>query len=317
MNSFGNETNWNKSVTQIANSLVNGTTSQGSNGFGIIYFSICIIMIPGFVTNVLAFGFIIKDVQKAVFPAIILLLALVCADLAAVTFITVHHSISQFVTCVTYPLCAVLSVLNTFFRLYSGVLNVMMCTDRVFAICAPYFYKRNIHVSTWKLGLIVSGLCTLMFAMFPVIGLGDVVKISYINDRTTLKCTTLYYRPEMHKKVSGILYGIFGLLIIIYIVVGNCMVIRSVFKMRQRVISLNPEPSTTMDSDPTTKANVMPFEIAFAKLMGGLAIVYLLSGAPYSVSSNEFIQTFYKYFDGFMVNVNKKYLHFQSFVCRQ
>ena len=289
MGFLANESDWNISVTEISNRFINGTDGHGSHGIGIMYyFSLCVISLPGFVTNALALGFIIKDVQKAVFPAIILLLALICADLAAVTFITLHLSIQQFVTDVTYSLCAVLSVLNTFFRLYSGLLNVLMCTDRVLAICTPYYYKRNIHVTTWKLGIIVSGMSTLMFAMFPVIGLGDVVKIVYVNGREMLKCSTLYHRTEMHKKVCGILYGIFGLLIIIYIVVGNCMVIRSVFKMRQKIISVNPEPSTTctVDTDPNNTGKVASFEIAFAKLMGGLAVVYLVSGAPYSVSTN-------------------------------
>ena len=248
------------------------------------YFCLVFVLFPGFVTNTIALGFIIRDVQKAIFPAIILLLALCSADLAAVMFTTIQLSLTQYLTGVTYAICAVLSVINTFFRLYSGILNMMMCIDRVMAICAPYFYKSNIHVATWKYGILASSICTAMFTMFPVIGLGDVVRTMYINGKPIVTCSTFDYREEAHKKVFAYLYCIFGLLIIIIIVVGNCMVIRSVFKMRQKIVGVNAEPSVSTDCDSANKVNSTSFEVAFAKLMGGLAIVYLLSGAPYSVS---------------------------------
>lgn len=286
MEPFENGTSLNISVTEVTKTLSNETNEHNSHPELFLYYvCLAIVLIPGLITNALSLGFIVKDVHKAVFPAIVLLLALICADLAAVTFTTVHLSLLEYVTDVTYPLCAVLSVFNAFFRLYSGILNVLMCTDRVLAICAPYFYKSNIHVSTWKLGIIVAGALTGMFTLFPVIGLGDVVTTREVNGKPTLSCSTFDHRTETNKKVYGIMYGIFGLLIIIYIVIGNCMVIVTVFKMRKNIIAVNPEPSTTVDSDSGQNANKTSFEIAFAKLMGGLAIVYLLSGAPYSVSN--------------------------------
>ena len=248
------------------------------------YICMAFILFPGFLTNIVAIAFIIKDFRKAVIPAIVLLLVLCCADLAAIIFTAIHLSILQYVTYVTYALCAPLSVINTFFRLYSGLVNVMMSTDRALAICAPYYYKRNIQVSTWKLGCVVTGFCALVFGLFPVIGLGDVIKTRYVNGKATQHCTTFDYRPEAHKKVCGILYGVFGLLIILFIVTGNCLVIRAMSKMRSKVASVSLEPSSSTGSESVKAANVIPFEIAFANLMGGLAIVYLLSGGPYSVS---------------------------------
>ena len=248
------------------------------------YACMVVIMIPGFLANIVAIVFIVKDIRKAVIPAIVLLLVLCVSDLAAIIFTATHLSIIQYVTHVTYALCAPLSVLNTFFRLYSGVVNVMMSADRALAICAPYYYKRNIRASTWKLGCLVSALCIAMFGLCPVIGLGDVVKYRYVNGKAILSCSTLHYREEPIKKICGVLYGAFGLLIIVFIVTGNCMVIRAVWKMRTKVASVNLESSFTTGSDTSKTASVTPFEIAFANLMGGLAIVYLISGGPYSVS---------------------------------
>ena len=249
----------------------------------IYYFCLVFVLFPGFLTNAVAIVFIIKDVRKAVFPAIVLLLVLCSADLAAVTFTTIHLSLSQYVTEVTYELCAPLSVLNTFFRLYSGIINIMMSVDRALALCTPYFYKKTILVTTWKSGSVLAALGTALFAFFPIFGLGDVMKTRYINGKPTNACSTFSNHPEGLKKVFGILYGLLGLIIILIIIIANCLVIQSVFKMRKKLISVHPEPSSFSESDSGNKPSMKSFEIAFAKLMGGLAIVYLISGAPYSV----------------------------------
>ena len=253
------------------------------------YFSLACVILPGFVINSVALIFLIKDIRKAVFPAIILLLMLCSSDLAAVIFSTIHVSVSLTVTDITYALCAAKSVPHTFFQLYAGVLNAMMSIDRVMAICFPFFYKRNIQVSTWKFGSLVAAFCTAMFNIFPVIGLGDVIMSVRFGGHAHYYCSTFTYWSEPRKRIFGTLYGMFGFVIVLLIVLGNSMVIRSVMKMRTRITSSIVEPSSSTDSTTSNTANVTSAEIAFAKLMGCLALVYLTCGMPYNVSHSFFL----------------------------
>ena len=254
------------------------------------YFALACVVIPGFVLNSAALIFIIKDIRKAVFPAIILLLMLCSSDLAALIFDLVHISVSFLLADVTYTFafCAVKSVPHTFFQQYSGVLNAMMSVDRVMAICFPFFYKRNVQVSTWKFGSLAAAFCTAMFNMFPVIGLGDVIVSVRYHGQLSYRCSTFTYWPEPRKRVFGTLYGIFGCIIVLTIFIGNSMVIRSALKMRSRITpSTISQPSAT-DSSISNTANVKSAEITFAKLMGCLALVYLTCGTPFNVSSISF-----------------------------
>ena len=277
MNSSNNETSWNTTIH---------VCSASDSHPEALYYYICLIFVvfPGFLTNSLALLFIIKDVRKAVFPAIVLLLTLISADLVADIFTGVHMAVSLYVTDKTYNICAPISVLHTFFRMYSGILNAMMSIDRVLAICTPYFYKRRVHVLTWKLGCLLSAVCSAMFCLFPVVGLGNVMIQRYKDKKLVNVCSTFSYQEETHKKIYSAMYGIFGVTIILTIVLGNSMVIRSIYKMRKRIIPINVELSSSTDYDCSNTTNVSSFEIAFAKLMGCLALVYLICGTPMNVS---------------------------------
>ena len=276
MNSSKNETIWN---------ALKGRDSHPESLF--YHIGLLFVVFPGFLTNSLALFFIIKDVRKAVFPAIILLLTLISADLVADIFTGMHMIVALYVTDRTFNICASLSVLHTFFRMYSGLLNAMMSIDRVLAICTPYYYKRRVHVSTWKLGSLLAALCTAIFSLFPVIGLGNVMVQRYENKILVNVCSTFSYQEETHKKVHSAMYGIFGVVLILIIIFGNSMVIRSIYKMRKRIIPVNVELSNSTDYDCSSTTSLSSFEIAFAKLMGCLALVYLICGTPMNVSTSR------------------------------
>ena len=263
------------------------TVTSGNSKSEIFLYYICIIFVvlPGFVTNSLALVFIIKDVRKAVFPAIVLLLSLISSDLVADIFTGIHLSVAFFVTEKGFAICAPLSVFHTFFLLCSATLNAMMSVDRVLAISAPYFYKRRVHVYTWKTGCLLTAFFAGGFSLFPAIGLGDVTNLKYENGKISYTCSTFSYREEPHKKIYSAMYGVIGCAIILTIVFGNSLVIRSIFKMKKRIVPVELSSSTTgVDSNNST-ANVTSFEVAFAKLMGCLALVYLICGTPMNVSS--------------------------------
>jgi len=249
------------------------------------YFSIFIIWIPGTVTNLLALYFIVKDIKKAVFPAIILLLVLCCCDLIAVISSAARHMMGYFVTHVSYAYCAGLSTTHIFFRIASGVLNCMMAVDRLLAICTPFYYKRNVDTRTWKVGCVIAGLAILFYCLFPLIGLGDYMAT---RGRGTVVCSSLSYRQIPVERVFGIFFGCIGFLCIIVIFVCNMFVIRSLIRLNNRVADLlsvkDRSTSTDESSGSTSTAKVTSFEVAFAKLMGCLAAVYIVCGTPYSVS---------------------------------
>lgn len=280
MNSSKNETIWDASSRDFI-----GRDSKPESLF--YHIGLLFVVFPGFLTNSLALFFIVKDVRKAVFPAIVLLLTLISADLVADIFTGMHMIVALYVTDRTFKICASLSVLHTFFRMYSGLLNSMMSVDRVLAICTPYYYKRRVHVSTWKFGCLLAALCTAIFSLFPVVGLGNVMVQRYENKILVNACSTFSYQEEAHKKVHSALYGIFGVVLILIIIFGNSMVIRSIYKMRKRIIPVNVELSNSTDYDCSSTTNVSSFEIAFAKLMGCLALVYLICGTPMNVSTSR------------------------------
>ena len=260
-------------------------TSGNSNSETTLYY-ICIIFVvlPGLITNSLALIFILKDVRKAVFPAIVLLITLISSDLVADIFTGIHMGVAMFVIEKGFAICAPLSVFHTFFRLYSAALNAMMSVDRVLAICAPYFYKRWVHVYTWKTGCFLTAFFVGGFSLFPAIGLGDVTRERNQSGKISYVCSTFSYREEPHKKIYSAMYGVLGCVIILTIVCGNSLVIRSIFKMKKRIVPIELSSSTTALDSSSSSTNVTSFEVAFAKLMGCLALVYLLCGTPMNVS---------------------------------
>lgn len=270
----------------LSDTLLNGTgdgnITSGGHTSSIIT-PLLLIWIPGIITNVLALFFIIRDIKKAVFPAIILLLVLCLSDLTAVCLSITRHMITRYVHSVTYTMCASVSTFHIYFRLFSGVVNTLMATDRVLAICMPFYYKSHVEATTWKIGCLIAAIAVACINGLPLIGLGN-----YMGTRSsgTVYCSSLGYKENPFERVFGIANGILGLMCVIAIVILNCIVIRSVLKLNNRIVGIT-DTTTTTDSDgnKSSKASVMSFEIAFAKLMGCLAAVYLVCGTPYNVSA--------------------------------
>ncbi|XP_053398390.1 uncharacterized protein LOC123552855 [Mercenaria mercenaria] len=262
---------------------LNGTDSRRPthSSLSTFYVSLCIIWIPGFFTNLLALFFIIRDIKKAIFPAIVLLLVLCTSDLTAICFSFTRHMITRYIRSVNYSMCASLSPIHTFFKLYSGVMNSLMAVDRVMAICTPFFYKKHVCVNTWKVGCLIAAAAVATLNLFPLMGLG-----SYTGTRSTgeMYCTSLSYKENPIERIYGLAFGIAGIMCVFTIVSLNGVVIRTVLKMSTRIVTFVPSETTTSSSDNTSsKANQTSFEIAFAKLMLCLATVYLVCETPYNV----------------------------------
>ncbi|KAH3729789.1 hypothetical protein DPMN_055767 [Dreissena polymorpha] len=249
-----------------------------------VYLSLCVVWIPGIVCNLIALVFIIRDIRKLVFPALFLLLILVCCDLTAIVFASAQHILLHlYNSVVTYPSCVFLSSNSIFFRVASGVMNLIMAVDRYLAICKPFYYKINVSVKTWKRLCFISGLLVVVFCCFPMMGLGYV---DFIKRNEIVICSNLGYRQKPTHRIFGLIFPFIGFLCTLTIVVCNVRVIRALVHLRNRVVSIpSSKRSNSTDTISEDSRKVTPFEVAFAKLMACLAVVYLVCEAPYHVSN--------------------------------
>jgi hypothetical protein len=269
--------------------MINGTPDgmppHGGANMSSFYASLLLIWIPGFLTNLIALFFIIRDIKKAIFPAIVLLLVLCASDFTATCFSFMHNILKNNIKDMSNSMCVSLSVLHAFFKLYSGVLNVLMASDRVMAICTPFYYKKHITVTSWIIACSVAAIATALLNLFPLFGLGNYWAVRITGERY---CSSISYKQKPMERVYGLSFGFAGIIIALTIVTLNVILIRTILKLVSRVIHFVPSETTTTvtsESDSkSAKANQTSFEIAFAKLMLGLAAVYLICDTPYNVS---------------------------------
>ncbi|KAH3724740.1 hypothetical protein DPMN_050564 [Dreissena polymorpha] len=82
------------------------------------------------------------------------------------------------------------------------------------------------------------------------------------------------------------IFPFIGFVCTLTVVVCNVCVIRALVHLRNRVVSIPlSERSNSTDTTSEDSRNLTPFEVAFAKLMACLAVVYLVCEAPYHVSN--------------------------------
>jgi len=261
--------------------VVNSTYQHSYSGSTVtFYVSVFLIWVPGTLSNILALGFIVNDMKKAVFPAIYLLFILCCCDLCAVLASWSYHILLRYVLA-TYSICAASSFMFTFFNISASVTNAIMAVDRVLAICYPFFYKKNIEVRTWKKVCLISAIIIGFYCVFPFAGLGDVMS----KRGHAFTCNSFSYQSEPIKRAFGIVFGLIGVGCVLTILTGNMILFKTLLSLYRSVACVEPSHSTVNTSDSSqTPARATPFEIAFAKLMICLAAVYLICGAPMQVN---------------------------------
>lgn len=270
------------SLEKLTDSL-NGTTYRSSYTGSTTTFYISVFMIwgPGTLSNLFAVGFIVRDMQKAIFPAIFLLFVLCCCDLCAVISSWTYHIIIRYVK-VSFPICASTAFTFTFFNISASVTNAVMAVDRVLAICYPFFYKKTIEVKTWLYVCLVGGILVAFYSVFPFIGLGEVMS----QRGQSYYCDSFTYQTEPVKRVFGVVFGLIGVACVLTISVGNSILIKTLLTLTRRVTCVEAASSSITENTSVSSSSVRatPFEIAFAKLMISLAAVYLLCGAPMQVT---------------------------------
>ncbi|KAL3881976.1 hypothetical protein ACJMK2_028358, partial [Sinanodonta woodiana] len=256
---------------------LNGTSkvSNDDSAAATYFLSFTFIYIPGLVTNIFVLILILRDFRKAVFPAVILLLVLCCADFIALVVSFLQHTMNRYVLTITYSRCAAFSVLHPYFRLYAGFLNSFMAIDRVLALGTPFFYKSKIQMATWKIGSVIAAIIALLIGLFPFMGLGEVWIQRKAGNKIIIICSAFSYYPEPWKRAYGIVYGMMGFANLFTIVVCNTLVARIVLQLKNRIATLEQKSSDNSSSKTS-------FEMAFAKLMGGLAVVYIICSSPYN-----------------------------------
>lgn len=267
-------------ATDIDVGSVNASHRSSYSGSTVtFYISVFAIWGPGTLSNLLAMMFFILDMKKAVFPAIFLLFVLCVCDLCAVLSSWSYHVLLRYVK-ISYPICASTAFTFTFFNISASVTNAIMAVDRILAICYPFFYKTNIEVKTWVRVCLIAAMLIAVVSAFPFTGLGDVMSLR----GRTLTCDSLSYRPEPTKRVFGAVFGLTGVACILTIFVGNSLVIKTLLTLNRRVTCVEATNSTDVSEGTSTSTRATPFEVAFAKLMICLAVVYLVCGAPMQVS---------------------------------
>ncbi|KAH3821360.1 hypothetical protein DPMN_123124 [Dreissena polymorpha] len=267
-----------------------GLKSSSASFSWALFVPLGIVWIPGIVCNIIALVFIIRDIRKAVFPAIFLLLILICCDLTAVIFSTLNHIVVFYIQNVPHPVCVFLSTFYVFFRVASALMNLIMAVDRYLAISQPFFYKRSVTVGTWKVTCIIACISIVVYCMFHVMGLGDV---NLLKVDGSVRCSSLGYALKPNQRVFGMMFPLIGFMCTLTIVVLNMIVIRELVRLKNRVgaISLTLEGSSRTDTsgNAIAAATVKAFEVTFAKLMACLSTVYLVCGTPYNVSARQYI----------------------------
>ncbi|KAH3888544.1 hypothetical protein DPMN_012580 [Dreissena polymorpha] len=252
-----------------------------------VYFALFVVWIPGIICNLIALFFIIRDIRKKVFPAIFLLLILICCDLTAVIYSAINHILMLLYRSVlSYPLCVFLSSNYVFFRVASGVMNLFMAVDRYFALCKPFYYKIHVNVRTWKVVCLITCVIMVFYCCFPIFGLGEVILIQ-MDDYAV--CGNLGYRHIQAYRVMGFIFPFIGYVCSVTVVVCNVFVIRALIHLNKRVANVSTSfeaNSVELSGEESATPKVTPFEVAFAKLMTCLAAVYLVCGVPYNVSDN-------------------------------
>ncbi|KAH3724792.1 hypothetical protein DPMN_050617 [Dreissena polymorpha] len=280
----------NASVGASLNATRESTSTTSEAVSWTVYFSIFLIWIPGIISNLLALYFIIRDIQKAIFPAIFLLLVLLCCDLSAVIFSVGRHVLQRYVTIISIPFCTFISAIHIFFRVASGFMNLLMAVDRVLAICLPFYYKRYITVGTWKISCLIAGGFILLYCFFPIMGLGNVISMSRGGKAS---CSSLGYRSVTEQRVFGMMFPLLGFVCTLTIVICNMILIRTLIRMNIHVGAIGSSfegGSSSSTDDPSGQSSksasrVTHFEVVFAKLMACLASVYLVCVTPYNVSN--------------------------------
>lgn len=266
----------------MANVTVGNNTSGKAGGhFDIetaMIVSLLFVWLPGIILNLTALVFITRDLRKAVFPAVVLLFILCLYDLLAVIVSLIQHVLDAFLE-MSESLCAVSTFFFSYFTVSTGILNCLMAVDRTMAICAPFYYKMRIEIRTWAITCVGVGVATAFYSSFPMIGLGDIWSI-----QNGEKTCNLGYQAEPLKRVYGMVYGIFGFLTIGIIVVFNTLLIKTLFKMKKSVVSLQTSTTESSTSTETTEAAKREsFEIVFAKMMICLSVSYIICGTPTKV----------------------------------
>ncbi|KAH3724746.1 hypothetical protein DPMN_050570 [Dreissena polymorpha] len=162
-----------------------------------------------------------------------------------------------------------------------------MAVDRYLAISRPFYYKRYVTARTWKVVCVIASLSIGVYCLFPLMGLGD-VRVEKLGD--SLNCIWLDYVEHPPQRVFGMIYPLIGLLCILTIFLCNAIVIRELIRLGNRIVTVIPplegNNSAGTSGQDSSNTKVTPFEVAFAKMMASLSIVYLACGLPYHVSDS-------------------------------
>ncbi|KAH3724753.1 hypothetical protein DPMN_050577 [Dreissena polymorpha] len=249
--------------------LTDGLKSSSASFSWALFVSLGFVWIPGIVCNIIALIYIIRDIRKAVFPAIFLLLIFVCCDLTAVICSTLNYIVVFYIQNVT--------TFYVFFRVASAFMNLIMAVDRYLAICQPFIYKRSVTVGTWKVTCLIACLSIMVYCMFAVVGLGDV---NVLKTDGSVRCSSLAYSLKPTQRVFGMMFPLIGFLCTLTIVVLNMIVVRELFRLKNRVAAISStlegSSSTDTSGNASAAAKVKPFEVKFAKLFIHLIKTLLL-----------------------------------------
>lgn len=236
------------------------------------------VMGPGIVLNVIALSVFGKNLSRSAHLATHLLFSLVCADILALVQATVFHMI-KLKGIETKTVCGWSGFLSTLCPLLCAIVASLMAIDRCLALCKPYFYRAEVRTVHWRVIFLSLSGFSVILCTFPFLGLGEYyheTNPSNINNSSVnnqIQCGVFKRISKNNTNVFGVFYGSTGLFLVAIVLVCNCFVVRAVLKMKKTVTSVPPPDSPTF----------IPSEIIFAKVMGVLAVVFLICWTPYMV----------------------------------
>ncbi|XP_073979363.1 prostaglandin E2 receptor EP3 subtype isoform X2 [Rhodnius prolixus] len=274
-------------VTQLFDLVLNSSvhlvnSSAGSVGSpasgGSIHRDVLITMLYllGFLGNATALALLFGSKSAPRNPRLSLMLrCLAVNDLTAVLGMWILMNLKSYIAGLAkqHWLCSVRVIWRSF-GLGSGCIVCIMAIDRWIALSIPFFYHRHVTLGTIRKGIVSLWLVDLLIVCLPFFGFG-----SYY-DRTRAACIRYKFAEHPADRAYAYLYLSFGLLLCACLVTCNLAVMRvllSPVNLQRKSHVLVRRISRNRDL--TYNASTSE-ELAFAKVMGLLCLVFVICWLP-------------------------------------
>lgn len=239
------------------------------------------LFLVGAVGNIAALWILHKSAKKRNKKHVLLLRCLAVNDLIAQIGMLVltqkFKLIPPYWTCVGF-------VLLRGFAIGSGCVAFVMALERWFALTKPFLYHQVVTYQRIKIFLFSLWSFALLITYLPLFGFG-----LYYNYHES-KCTKLRYAKETKDQIYAFIFFMFGSTLCLCISIFNVMVVWELMRIKSHNRVLIRRVSRSIINNNRFECCMMPRyqqtpeEMAFAKLIAVICIIYVVCWVPQLVS---------------------------------